>query len=376
MAGSNFMTGLKRAIELCRPNLRHFYRITHKGIVVATYASKDHYWCDVQPTLNDDTINEKAPVIPKVEIPIIWGDAQRGVVCPPKPGTHVAIGYYDGDPDYPYINHIRWHKNMAPDCEVDGFIIQQTPGVYIKIDAESNIIHVTPENRISEIGTNTEEDIGQDKIKKVARDEIEEDGRDRSKQIRRDESGEVLRDRTRNVGRDETIGIERDRTKSVARDEIQSVGQDRTRNVGRDEQTTIGQNRESNIKDSDKVNVTKFRDETYGQQSTTVEADAKREVHGAWIVKVHGSAIVEAGELLEFKADKIHSYCNEWSVFSRDGGNGIMKIYGDVDHTGAYTQRGGDYVNEDNDVTASNISLVDHLHPENDNGGPTDPPAG
>lgn len=136
MAGSNDLRALlKRVVELVMPNLRAYYRVPRKGLIVKSYASAGAYYADVQPLRNDDSVDEREPVIPKVEIPILWGGPDRGVVCPPMAGTLCDITYYDGDPDYPRISNFRWQKNKAPSCELGGFIIQQSPGVYIKIDA-------------------------------------------------------------------------------------------------------------------------------------------------------------------------------------------------------------------------------------------------
>ncbi|GEM_PF-487039 len=168
---TDVLTLMKRVVELAMPNLRAYYRITRKAKVVATYASKGVYYADVQPLRNDDSVDEKEPVIPRVEIPIMWAGPLRGVVCPPLPGTHCDLTYYDGDPDYPRISNFRWHVSQAPECEVDAFIIQKTPGVHIKIDSESNIIHFTPADRINEIGTNRDEKIGVNNTRLVGSDE-------------------------------------------------------------------------------------------------------------------------------------------------------------------------------------------------------------
>ena len=70
----------KRVVELSMPNLRSYYRVTRKAKVVQSYASDGRYWADVQPLRNDDTPDPKEPVVPKVEIPILWGGPERGVV--------------------------------------------------------------------------------------------------------------------------------------------------------------------------------------------------------------------------------------------------------------------------------------------------------
>lgn len=154
-------TLLKRVVELVMPNLRAYYRVPRKGKVVKTYASEGgQYWADVQPLRNDNSIDEKEPVVPKVEIPIMWAGPSRGVVCPPMEGAHCDITYYDGDPNYPRISNFRWHDNGAPACEVGAFIVQHSDGTFIKIDAEKNLIEVTPANSVAEIGGNKTETIG------------------------------------------------------------------------------------------------------------------------------------------------------------------------------------------------------------------------
>lgn len=137
---------MKRVVELVMPNLRGYYRIVRKAKVVKTYASGGQYWADVQPLKNDESVDTAEPVVPKVEIPVIWAGPLRGVVCPPAVGTRCDLSYYDGDPDYPRISNFRWHDMGAPEIEVGGFIIQQQPGTYIKIDAQGNMEMVTPGN--------------------------------------------------------------------------------------------------------------------------------------------------------------------------------------------------------------------------------------
>lgn len=139
---------LKRVVELVMPNLRHYYRLLRKGRVVKAYASDGQYWADVQLLRNDESDDVNEPVITKVEIPILWGGPERGVVCPPTVGTLCDVEYYDGDPNYFRISNFRWAKNKAPACELGGFIIQQSPGVHflIKPDGSFEIagpLHVT-----------------------------------------------------------------------------------------------------------------------------------------------------------------------------------------------------------------------------------------
>ncbi len=145
---------LKRAFELVTPNLRHYYRVVRKAQIVKSYASDGRYWADVQPLRNDEGVDATEPVIRHVEIPVIWAGPRRGVVCPPTVGSLCDLEYYDGDPHYPRISNFRWHKNRAPECEVDGFIIQHAPGCHIKIDAGKNIVTITPASMETHVGGN------------------------------------------------------------------------------------------------------------------------------------------------------------------------------------------------------------------------------
>ena len=154
MAEQSLLSLLKRALELAMPDLRAYYRMTRKAKVVAAYASDGRYYADVQPLRNDESSDTSEPVIPKVEIPIVWGGPKRGIVCPPAVGTLCDLSYYDGDPNYPRISNFRWQTNGAPDCELDELIIQQTPGVSLKIEKDGSFLTISPENWTVEVGGN------------------------------------------------------------------------------------------------------------------------------------------------------------------------------------------------------------------------------
>ena len=126
------------------PDLRSSYRMVRMARVVKTYASDGRYWVDVQPLQNDESVDDREPVIPRVELPVLWAGPKRGVVCPPEVGTCCDLTYYDGDPNYPRISNFRWHGMTAPEVEIGGLIIQRGPGTHIKIGADNNIIVLTP----------------------------------------------------------------------------------------------------------------------------------------------------------------------------------------------------------------------------------------
>jgi hypothetical protein len=139
---------LKQVVELLMPDFDHYRKPLRKGQVIETYASDGRYICDIKILLNNNQPDEDEPIIKGVELPVIWGGAERGIVCPPAPGTYCDIEYYHGDPDYPRISNIRWHENGAPAVGVDELIIQQKSGVYIHIKEDSTIEIKTPSDRI------------------------------------------------------------------------------------------------------------------------------------------------------------------------------------------------------------------------------------
>jgi phage baseplate assembly protein gpV len=152
MAGESLLDMIRKAVEICMPDLRHYYRMTKKAKVVASYASNGKYYCDVQPLRNDESVDSKEPVVPKVEIPIMWAGPKRGVVCPPVVGTYCDLSYYDGDPNYPRVSNFRWHDMDAPEAELNEFVIQLEPGVEIRIDKQKHVVTLTPQNIREEAG--------------------------------------------------------------------------------------------------------------------------------------------------------------------------------------------------------------------------------
>lgn len=154
MAEKNILKLLKKALEVAQPDLRAYYRVTRKARVVNAYASDGKYYADVQPLKNDETDDTEEPLIPRVEIPVIWGGPKRGVVCPPAPGTLCDLSYYDGDPNYPRISNFRWQGTVAPECGLDELVIQQTPGVSLKIERDGSFLTISPKDWTVNIGGN------------------------------------------------------------------------------------------------------------------------------------------------------------------------------------------------------------------------------
>ncbi|AAS95584.1 baseplate assembly protein [Nitratidesulfovibrio vulgaris] len=151
---ANLLQLIRRAVELAMPDFRHYYRMTRKARVVAAYASDGRYYADVQPLRNDESDDPAEPVVPRVELPVLWGGPERGVVCPPVVGTLCDLSYYDGDPNYPRIGNIRWQGHGAPLAEVGEFVIQLEKGVEMRIDTGKRIVSMTPADWLVQVGGN------------------------------------------------------------------------------------------------------------------------------------------------------------------------------------------------------------------------------
>ncbi len=127
---------LRRAVELAQPNLRKYVRMPRKGSIVKAYKSDGTYYADVQVMTNDGSPDPDEPVYPKLDLPVIWGGPARGVVCPPAAGTPCVVGYYDGDPNFPFIESIRWQQ--TPEAELEEFVIQLNAETQFRIDKRGN----------------------------------------------------------------------------------------------------------------------------------------------------------------------------------------------------------------------------------------------
>jgi hypothetical protein len=145
---------IRKAVETTQPDLRHYYKMPKKAVVVGTYASDGVYFCDVQPLRNDETVDLSEPVIQKVEIPVVWAGPLRGVVCPPVPGARCDLTYYDGDPNYPRVSNFRWYGMGAPAAALNEFLIQLEPGVEIRIDVRKHVVTLTPTDVDTAAGVN------------------------------------------------------------------------------------------------------------------------------------------------------------------------------------------------------------------------------
>lgn len=102
------------------------------------------YAVDVQPLHPDGTVNEAAPVIPDVEIPLLWAGPNRGIFCLPVVGAVVRLGYYYNDPAYPFVDAVLGDGFNVPNHPLGSLIIQHSEGTRIEIDKDQNIRITNP----------------------------------------------------------------------------------------------------------------------------------------------------------------------------------------------------------------------------------------
>ncbi|GAB6100444.1 hypothetical protein JCM16358_23230 [Halanaerocella petrolearia] len=158
MAGVKELKDIVRKIVLeVFPELQGYqYPIKAKVVKVHESGGKVNefdnlYSCDVQPLKKDGSVDEESPVIPDVEIPVVWAGDQRGVFCLPKKGTVCRIGFYYNDPAHPYLDAVLPQGYEIPDHAIDSIIIQHSEGIKIEITPKGEILVKTSEKMTAEI---------------------------------------------------------------------------------------------------------------------------------------------------------------------------------------------------------------------------------
>ncbi len=80
------------------------YAFPIKGKVIKSYTSKGHYYVDVRKmNLNE---SESEIIFPKVEVPKLWGVKEGGIFCIPEKGSIVAVGFYEGNINFPFVTAV------------------------------------------------------------------------------------------------------------------------------------------------------------------------------------------------------------------------------------------------------------------------------
>lgn len=152
MEGINELKNIIKTIILeIFPELEGYhYPIKAKVVKVYENAGKadDYnsiYSCDVQPLTKDGSVDEDSPVIPDVEIPVIWAGPDRGIYSLPVKGATVRVGFYYNDPSYPFVDAVLPYGYNVPEHPLGSLIIQHSSGVKIEIQKDKKMLIKTPE---------------------------------------------------------------------------------------------------------------------------------------------------------------------------------------------------------------------------------------
>jgi len=123
---------IRKMIEELMPDLSPYMKMPVKGVVKRVYGSSGEYACDVQPMHNDESKGDE-PLLTEVEIPSILGGGGWGLLCLPEIGQRVAVGFYRGDPDEPFVMGMRSKGQATPAVGLNELLIQYSGNVRMEV---------------------------------------------------------------------------------------------------------------------------------------------------------------------------------------------------------------------------------------------------
>lgn len=128
-AASDLRTALDRVLRAMFPGV-FGARTTVRARVVKVRESAGkmsdldpRYSVDVQVLDRDGEPDPAWPIIPDVELPMLWAGPGRGVFCVPDVGAVVRVGFYHGDQNQPYIEAVTGMGYQSPSHPVGRFLI-------------------------------------------------------------------------------------------------------------------------------------------------------------------------------------------------------------------------------------------------------------
>ena len=132
---------IRKMIEELMPDLSPYMKMAIKGVVKRVYGLAGGYACDVQPMKNDESKSSE-PLLTEVEIPSILGGDGWGLLCLPEIGQRVAVGFYRGDPDEPFVIGIRSKGQVTPAVGLNELLIQYAGDVRVEAggDLVANVV--------------------------------------------------------------------------------------------------------------------------------------------------------------------------------------------------------------------------------------------
>lgn len=97
------------------------------------------YAVDVQVLRRDWSEDTDWPVLPDVEVPVLWAGPKRGVYALPKVKSIVRLGFYYDDPSQPFVDAVLGYGHELPGQSPDELVIAQGDGVEIRIGADGRV---------------------------------------------------------------------------------------------------------------------------------------------------------------------------------------------------------------------------------------------
>lgn len=137
---------IRRLVKEAFPELLGFH-VPVRARVVAVHEdggpigdTNRRYSVDVQPLKSDGSVDEESPVIPDVELPVIWAGPHRGVYCLPEVGAIVRLAWDYGDPSAPFVAQVLGMGYVCPNHDAGSIIIQHSTDCFVTIDRDRQMI--------------------------------------------------------------------------------------------------------------------------------------------------------------------------------------------------------------------------------------------
>jgi hypothetical protein len=90
--------------EDIRKHIANIYSFPTKAKVTKIYTDKKKYYVDVKEIKIDGSVSDV--ILPKVELPKMWGAEKAGVFCMPSKDSIVRVNFEKGNKNFPYVESV------------------------------------------------------------------------------------------------------------------------------------------------------------------------------------------------------------------------------------------------------------------------------
>jgi len=148
MNAESLKSALRKVIEALWPELGHRTHLPHKARVLAVRSSggaagppgEVRYSVDLEPLTPDGRPDPRRPVLKDVPLDVPWIGTRRGVYALPEVGAVVRVGYYEGDPAYPYVDGVLSEGKEVAQVEPGEYLIQKSPETWVRLRPDGEIL--------------------------------------------------------------------------------------------------------------------------------------------------------------------------------------------------------------------------------------------